>query len=117
MQRLLRIISPLVFCKVISTRFVFYSISFLSLSLYFYTACYVFLLSRMYPVRPLVAYYPRYRSRACLLECVRATPLHMHDRLACFLGDLLVSRIFSTYLILDFLFYNTTFTAHYLLSL
>src|SRR5258708_23347287 len=117
MQRLLRIVSPLVFCKIVSTRFVFYSISFLILSLYFYTACYVFLLSRMYPVRPPVAYYPRYRSRACLPECVRAAPLHAHDRLARFLGDLLESRSFSRYLIFEFLYYNISLIGNYLHSL
>src|SRR5216684_298231 len=106
MQRLLQIVSPLVFCKIVSTCFVFYSISFLILSLYFYTTCYVFLLSRMYSVQPLVAYYPHYRSCMCLPECVWATPLHTHDRLACFLGDLLESRSFSRYLIFEFLYYN-----------
>src|SRR5260370_40845376 len=85
MQCLLRIVSPLVFCKIVSTHFVFYSISFLSLSLFFYTMCYVFLLSCMYPVWPLVAYYPCYRSRMCLPECVWAAPLHAHDHLARFL--------------------------------
>src|SRR5260221_2606039 len=106
MQHLLQIVSPLVFCKIVSTHFVFYSISFLILSLYFYTTCYVFLLSRMYPVWPPVAYYPCYRSHVCLPECVWAAPLYMHDHLACFLGDRLESRSFSRYLIFEFLYYN-----------
>src|SRR5258708_39879504 len=89
----------------------------LFLSLFFHTACYVFLLSSMYPVRPPVAYYPRYRSRACLPECVRAAPLHVHDHLARFLGDLLESRSFSRYLIFEFLYYNISLIGNYLHSL